>query len=139
MRPIEAGVRVPLFSCMRCQASMIMDDQCMTCLQEAAEEYRPEWLEVQVPQVAPGCIQLSSGRIARPTSKTAPSRASSAELSESFPSDGQYATHPLTLYCRDIVRAWRLTRCCFYARSALWTFPSSSAEPDSRLSPFVRS
>ena len=60
-------------------------------LQEAAAEYRPEGLEVQVPQVAPGCIQLSSGRIARPTPKTAPSRASSAELSETYPGDGQSA------------------------------------------------
>ena len=55
-------------------------------LQEVAGEHQPE---VQVPQVAPGCVQLSSGRIARPTPKTAPSRAPSAELSESFPGDGE--------------------------------------------------
>lgn len=66
--------------------------------QEAAGEYMPEGLEVQVPQVAPGCVQLSSGRIARPTPKTAPSRASSAELSETFPSDGQFEPpHPTAL------------------------------------------
>ena len=61
-------------------------------MQEAAGDYRPEGLEVQVPQVAPGCVQLSSGRIARPTPKTAPSRASSAELSETFPGDGEPAS-----------------------------------------------
>ena len=57
-----------------------------------AGEHQPE---AQVPQVAPGCVQLSSGRIARPTPKTAPSRAPSAELSENFPCDGE-ATYSLT-------------------------------------------
>ena len=61
---------------------------------EAAGEYRPEGIEVQVPQVAPGCVQLSSGRIARPTPKTAPSRASSAELSETYPGDGESTAPP---------------------------------------------
>ena len=62
---------------------------------------------MQVPQVAPGCIQLSSGRIARPTSKTAPSRASSAELSETFPGDGQSASPHLQTSRSTYAHTWR--------------------------------
>ena len=88
-------------------------------MQEAAGEYHPEAMDVEVPQVAPGCVQLSSGRIARPTSKTAPSRASSAELSETCPSDGGCTVH---LACaqrlidcvrRHVCTPGTLTRCLF--------------------------
>ena len=66
--------------------------------QEVAGEHQSE---AQVPQVAPGCVQLSSGRIARPTPKTAPSRASSAELSENFPGDGAATGSPALPGLRD--------------------------------------
>ena len=69
-----------------------------------------------MPQVAPGCVQLSSGRIARPTPKTAPSRAPSAELSENFPCDGEAPDSSAQSQCRDW--AFSMQRHCGLIRSA---------------------
>ena len=88
-------------------------------MQEAAGEYHPEAMDVALPQVAPGCVQLSSGRIARPTSKPAPSRASSVELSETCPSDGGCIVHLVCaqrlIICvrRHVCTPGTERRCCF--------------------------